>query len=75
MITPTAGSPSTSPVKSPAKEPVTMLGVPSAAVEDESMRVTYADPVSEKERRRLVDAVMRSGPSPSKASPSKRQKL
>lgn len=28
-------------------------------VEDESMRVTYADPRSEKERRRLMDAVMR----------------
>ncbi|KAL1411271.1 protein kinase activating protein dpb11 [Vanrija albida] len=73
VATPTAGSPSTSPIKSPAKEP--MLGVPPVPAEDESMRVTYADPVSEKERRRLVDAVMRSGPSPSKGSPSKRQKL
>ncbi|TXT13776.1 hypothetical protein VHUM_01143 [Vanrija humicola] len=73
--TSTAGSPSNSPMKSPAKEPASMLGVPPVAVEDESMRVTYADPVSEKERRRLVDAVMRSGPSPSKASPSKRPKL
>lgn len=37
-----------------------------AAVEDESMRVTYADPVSEKERKRLLDAVLRGGTSPSK---------
>lgn len=38
----------------------------AAAVEDESMRVTYADPVSEKERKRLLDAVMR-GTSPKRS--------
>lgn len=32
---------------------------PIPRIEDESMRVTYADPASEKEKRKLVDAVLR----------------
>lgn len=38
--------------------------------EDESMRITYADPVGEKEKRRLLAAVMRSS-----ASPIKRRRM
>ncbi|BEI85351.1 hypothetical protein CcaverHIS002_0507520 [Cutaneotrichosporon cavernicola] len=32
---------------------------PMQRIEDESMRVTYADPASEKEKRKLMDAVLR----------------
>lgn len=49
----------TSPV-APVVEP------PAQAVQEESMRVTYADGASEKERKRLLDAVMRGAPSPKK---------
>jgi hypothetical protein len=31
---------------------------PIPGIEDESMRVTYADPASEKEKRKLVDQVL-----------------
>ncbi|GMK55402.1 hypothetical protein CspeluHIS016_0204580 [Cutaneotrichosporon spelunceum] len=52
------------PGLSTSASPVADLGLevhaaPIPRIEDESMRVTYADPASEKEKRKLVDAVLR----------------
>lgn len=44
--------------------------LPPPGPEEESIRVTYADAASEKERRRMLDAVMRGGGG--RTSPRKR---
>lgn len=57
-----------SPLATPGYEPAGPAPPPAtaaaAAVQEESMRVTYADGASEKERKRLLEAVMKGAPSP-----------